>query len=366
MNGVKERNFLVGIFGENFEQRNFIGQALGSPGTKSDIQFYNRLDAGLGHVFCALTPVDYPDKLKPFLQALTITNIHVLVVDLEVGLNAAIGEILVGLDLYHQLFETQVLVAIAGINSKTEWKLEDTCNKIERILDSTSLKGTEIVSIRGKDDYESLKKKVVKVGLLLPEPDLKNGSYSKVLIDHVFPVKGIGTVILGVVKKGVINASQMVEIAGYNGPGKKAIIRSIQKHDRDFKTAHEGERVGLALKGNIAPNDVSRDNIIATQGIFKQEKLIEAKVYLNQFYKPKTGKLKPGNGQQYHGLVEIKSSPLKFVSGDELASGESGRVTIAFEKPLIHDGKGLRGVITELNKFENKLRIVGYFTQLIE
>ena len=123
MSGVTEKNFLVGIFGENFEQRNLIGQALGSPGTKSDIQFYNRLDAGLGHVFCALTPVDYPEKIKPFLQALTITNIHVLVIDLDVGLNAVIGEILVGMDLYHQLFETQVLVVIAGINANNEWKL---------------------------------------------------------------------------------------------------------------------------------------------------------------------------------------------------------------------------------------------------
>ena len=122
----------------------------------------------------------------------------------------------------------------------------------------------------------------------------------------------------------------------------------------------------MALKGNISPDDLSRDNIIVTQGVFKQEKIIEAKVYLNQFYKPKTGKLTPGDGTQYHGLVEIKSSPLKFISGDELASGESGRITINFEKPLSHDGKGLRGVITELNKFDNKLRIVGYFIQLIE
>jgi len=148
VSGVKEKretNFLVGIFGgENFEQRNLIGQALGSPGTKSDIQFYNRLDAGLGHVFCALTPVDYPDKIKPFLQTLTITNIHLLVIDLNIGLNAAIGEVLVGIDLHHQLHESRVLVIITGINSKTEWKLADTTKKIENILSTTSLKGSEI------------------------------------------------------------------------------------------------------------------------------------------------------------------------------------------------------------------------------
>ena len=366
MSGGNERNFLVGIFGENFKQANLIGQALGSPGTKSDIQFYNRLDAGLGHVFCALAPVDYPEKIKPFLQALSITSIHLLVIDLELGLNATIGELLVGIDLFHQLFETKALVIITGITSKSEWKLEDTKKKIEGILSTTSLKGTEIITIREKEDYDFLKKKVIIVGETMPEPESNKKSYAKVLIDHVFPVKGIGTVILGVVKKGIINASQMVEITGYNGPAKKVIIRSIQKHDRDFKIAYEGDRVGLALKGNIAPEDLSRDNIITTQGIFKTEKEINAKLYINLFYKPKTGKIKPGDGQQYHGLVEIKSSPLKFIKGGELAPGESGEVTISFENPLVHDGNGLRGIITELNKFENKLRIIGYFTQIIE
>ena len=47
MDDVKERNFLVGIFGDNYDLRNLVGQSLGSPGTKSDIQFYNRLDNSL-------------------------------------------------------------------------------------------------------------------------------------------------------------------------------------------------------------------------------------------------------------------------------------------------------------------------------
>lgn len=105
MDDVKERNFLVGIFGDNYDLRNLIGQSLGSPGTKSDIQFYNRLDNNLGQVFCALTPIDYHEKIKPFLQTLNITNIYILVIDLESGLNPVIGEILVGMDTYNRLFQ---------------------------------------------------------------------------------------------------------------------------------------------------------------------------------------------------------------------------------------------------------------------
>jgi len=35
MDDVKERNFLVGIFGDNYDLRNLVGQSLGSPGTKT-------------------------------------------------------------------------------------------------------------------------------------------------------------------------------------------------------------------------------------------------------------------------------------------------------------------------------------------
>ena len=366
MSEVKERNFLIGIFGENLDHRQLIGQALGAPGTKSDIAFYNRLDEDAGHVFCAMTPIDYPDKIRPFLQILKISNIHLLVIDLEVGLNASVGEILVGMDLFHQLFNTVCLVVIAGINSKTEWKLKQIEGEIKRILNSTSLKDTEIFKLILKEDYERLKQKIIDLGLKLPEPELDRAPYSKILIDHVFPVKGIGTVILGLIKRGIINTRQMFEIIGYEGPAKKVLIKSIQKHDRDFKIAYEGDRVGIALKGNISPKDISRDNIIVSQEKFKQEKEIKARVYINRFYKPKEGVIKPGDGTQYHSFVELKGSPFKFSKGEELIPGKSGIVTLNFDKSLVHDGTGLKGIIADLNRFENKLRILGYYIQLLD
>ncbi|MFX1238786.1 MAG: hypothetical protein ACFFAS_10210 [Promethearchaeota archaeon] len=361
-----EQNFLVGIFGENFLKRNLIGQALGAPGTKSDLIFYNRLDIGLGHVFCALTPVDYPDKIKPFLQALTITDIHILVIDLQDGLTSVVGELLVGIDLFHQIFDTKPLVVLTGINSKTAWRLNEIKNKIQMILDTTSLKGLDIIELRddNKDDLELIKKKIVEIGSDSLNSEESKQKYTKVLIDHVFPVKGIGTVILGVIKNGMLNAGEMMELVGYDGgASKKIIVRSIQKHDRDFKKAFEGDRVGLALKGTILTAEISRDNMIVSQGIFCNESKITAEIHVNQFYKPKGGKIKPGDGTQYHAITELKFSPIKIVEGNELIPGSSGTVEMLMDKPLFHDGSGLKGFITELNKFNNKLRIIGYFIQ---
>jgi len=365
MSEGKEQSFLVGIFGDNFEQRKLLGQALGAPGTSSDIQFYNRLDAQLGYVFTALTPIEYPEKLKPFLQTLILTDIHILIIDIEIGLNASVGEMLVGMDLLHKKSKSKPLIVISGITSKTEWKLQDIRKKIDTVLNNTSLQGIEIVEIRQKEEYNSLKKKIVELGTEKPNSDLKTSAYAKVLIDHVFSVKGIGTVILGTVRKGTIHSNQMLELTGNNGTIKKVIIRSIQKFDRIFKNAYKGDRVGLALKGNVSPDDISRDNLITTQGIFKGEEEVTAKVYINKFYKPKGGAIIPGDLMEYHGIVEIKSTPLKIIEGDKLNPGDSGIVKLRFTKPLFHDGNGLNGIICNLSRFQNKLRIIGHFKQLI-
>ena len=364
MSEVAEQNFVVGILGDNFELRQLVGQAIGAPGTKSDIMFFNRLDSTHNHVFCALTPVEYPEKIKPFLQTLSISNIHVLVIDPNKQLNAVIGEILVGMDLYHKLYHTESLIVIAGIDSKNEWVLPEIKTKIHKILSTTSLKATKIIDIRQKMDYETLKAKIIELGIKLSIERNPNKEYTKVMIDHAFPVKGIGTVILGVVEKGEVHAGQMVEIIGYEDINKKVIIKSIQKQDRNFKTAGVGDRVGLALKGTISADQISRDNLITTQGKFIPEKKIKAIVHLNQYYKPKGGFIKPNDGIQYFGLVDLKSSPLKFTSGNEIFPGKSGEIEIQFDKKLFHDGTGLNGIISEMNKFNGTLRIVGYFQQI--
>jgi selenocysteine-specific translation elongation factor len=364
MSGVAEQNFVVGILGDDFELRQLVGQAIGSPGTKSDIMFFNRLDSAHNHVFCALTPVEYPEKVKPFLQTLSISNIHVLVIDPNKKLNAVIGETLVGMDLYHKLYHTESLIVIAGVDSKNEWALPEMKNKLLKILSTTSLKATKIIDIRQKTDYETVKAEIIERGLKLSNDRDPNKEYTKVMIDHAFPVKGIGTVILGVVDKGEVHAGQLVEIIGYEDMNKKVIIKSIQKQDRNFKTAGVGDRVGLALKGNISADQISRDNLITSQGKFTSENNIKAILNVNQFYKPKGGSIKPNDGIQYFGLVDLKSSPLKFISGDEIFPGKSGKTEIQFDKRLFHDGTGLSGIITEMNKFNGSLRIVGHFQQI--
>ncbi|MBD3342094.1 MAG: hypothetical protein GF353_23540 [Candidatus Lokiarchaeota archaeon] len=366
MSKGKRHTFTIGIFGQNFKQNNLIGQALGAPDSSSDIQVYSRYEENLGYTFMASTPIGYPDKIKPMLQILRLASIHLLVIDLDLDLDSLIGEILVGIDLKNQLHRANLIVVISNITSTNEWKLAKIKKQIHTILNTTSLKESKVIELKTKQDYDNLKKLIIETGLENPQYINHEPQYAKVLIDSAFPVKGIGTVILGIVESGLVKVGQLVEIHGYEDGPKKVIIRSIQKQDRNFKTAEQGDRIGFALKGNISAKDIKRDNIIVTPGIFKSEKKIIANVYISPFYKPKGGSIKPGDDTQYHAMVDLKSSAFKFSIEKSFEPGQWNQAVLNFEKFLAHDGSGLKGIITEMNKFNNKLRIVGMFNQIMK
>ena len=227
------------------------------------------------------------------------------------------------------------------------------------------MRGTEILIVKTKEDLELLKDKISKFSENVPVTQFSSREYSKVLIDHVFPVKGIGTVILGIVSKGEVHTGQMLELTGNESLGKKVIIRNVQKHDRNFKKAYSGDRVGIALKGNISPKEINRDHVLATHGILKPYKKFKAEVFLNEYYTPKEGKLIPGNGVQYYGINDLKLSPFKFTEGIELFPSENGVMTMEFDKNVYSDGTPIMGIITELNRFIGKLRILGHYTQIL-
>ncbi|TXT55491.1 MAG: Elongation factor Tu [Promethearchaeota archaeon] len=361
-----EESFNVGIIGENPELNNILGQAFGAPGTRSDLQFYNRLDQTLGYIFFAITPIDYPDKIKPLLQTLAMTDIYILVIDLEIGLNSVIGELLMAMDHFCRLYQRDSLIIIANITSKNEWKLAQTIKRLRKILETTYFPHLKIIPINNKGVIGNLKKEVVNIGLDLfnRKINIEDHSLLKILIDHAFPVKGVGTVALGIVKEGILKKGQMVEIVGYNSVMKKTIVRSIQKQDRNFPEAYRNERVGLVLKG-IKPNEIDRNNLLAIPGTFKEENEILVEFTMNEFYKPKGGKISSDNRTQFFAIEDTRLTSMRFVDGTDLYPGISTKSKIVFDKPLYHNGSGLKGIITERNKFEKKLRIIGYFKQIV-
>jgi selenocysteine-specific translation elongation factor len=66
-------------------------------------------------------------------------------------------------------------------------------------------------------------------------------------------LKGIGTVILGVIKQGTVKTYDQLNILPN---GKDILVKSIQMHDDPVNESKSPARVGLAIKG-VDADDIS-------------------------------------------------------------------------------------------------------------
>ena len=77
-----------------------------------------------------------------------------------------------------------------------------------------------------------------------------------------FYVKGVGTVVLGVIKQGAVKTFDHLKILP---SGKDILIRSIQIHDDPVTECKSPARVGLAMKG-VDANDISMGDVLCSPG----------------------------------------------------------------------------------------------------
>src|SRR5215813_3839534 len=79
-------------------------------------------------------------------------------------------------------------------------------------------------------------------------------------IDHAFNVKGIGTVILGVIKQGTVKTYDQLKILP---SGNNILVKSIQMHDDPVNESKSPARVGVAVKG-VDADDISRGDVLCS------------------------------------------------------------------------------------------------------
>jgi selenocysteine-specific translation elongation factor len=179
----------------------------------------------------------------------------------------------------------------------------------------------------------------------LAELKIDNSGEATVLADHSFLVKGVGTVVLGVVKKGVIKKHD--EITLY--PSKtKTIVKSIQVHDTDVQEAQTGVRVGLALK-DIKPEDIPRGTVLSTSQSIKTASTIELNFTLSK-YSPRT--INPGD--IFLAASTLNYTPAKTIEGS-LKPGQTGKIKIQLEKEIPQ----LSGRLLLLDPGQKMPRILG-------
>lgn len=236
----------VGVFGDQE-----LAARMGKKDTVNDIAFYS-VSSSEG-IFSYIAPASA--KIQPFLQVLNMIDFPVLVIK---EFNKEAGEMIIGID--EMKFDRGFII--------TEMK-----DAVSQFVKGTSLEKFEFI------DEPSLRAKLLEIKIERSNETLM------IPVDNYFNVKGIGAVVLAIVKSGTVHIHDKLMLEPL---GKEVIIKGIQSHDKDIDLAEPGTRVGLNLKG-VEADDIKRGYVLCKS--IEKLSLFRIKFAKSKFFKQE---LKPG------------------------------------------------------------------------
>ncbi|HJU79105.1 MAG TPA: EF-Tu/IF-2/RF-3 family GTPase [Nitrososphaeraceae archaeon] len=212
-------------------QTDFVNE-LGKKGQSSDITTYDSKKDD--RIMTYVIPSGFPDKIQPLITAVNLGEYSIVNVD---KLDKYLGEQIVALNLLQ--LDKGFLLHSYGVDSEALGSL---------------LKNTVASSFKVEENVESLKQSI---NSLSP---LKRDGPTIINIDNIFNVKGVGVVVLGIIKQGAIKVHDEITLF----PQKKAVtIKSIQMHDKNVDESNSPARVGLALTG-VSFDKITRGDILSS------------------------------------------------------------------------------------------------------
>lgn len=287
-----------------------IAANLGKKGTATDMIMYDKKESGVIRTYTA--PNGFPEKIQPLLQTINLAEYVIFHVN---KLDKFVGEQIIALDMLQKK---------NGILSHTFDVDENTLNAM--IKNTVLSNYMQITSDKIKEETDKF------------DQLSKNGN-ARVVIDHCFDVKGVGTVILGKVEQGKIKQYDTLKLLP---AGIDVLIKSIQMHDDPVDESESPGRVGLAVKG-ITPDQVNRGDVLCSPGPEQISTDIELEFKKSPFYKGDIAA-----NQMCLVNVGLQIKPAKFSSVDPLR--------LSLEKPIVYN----KGDICVILKPESQsIRLLG-------
>ena len=313
--GIK---FKDGLLKHIVESINFVclGQTefvkeLGKKGQSSDITTYDSKKED--RIMTYVIPSGFPDKIQPLITAVNLGEYSIVNVD---KLDKFLGEQILALDLMR--LDKGFLLHSYSVESESLKSL---------------LKNTVASSFKVEENIESLKESITSI------PSVKRDGPTIIHIDNVFNVKGVGVVVLGILKQGTIKVHQELILFPQN---KTVIIKSIQMHDKNVEESHSPARIGLALSG-VSYDEISRGDILSNYTHFtsSDKQLIidfdKVPFYKNELSETHSYLLAIGTQIRSAKIQKLENNKLKILS-DNVFSFKAGDIAIL----LNPDSKDIR------------------------
>src|SRR5437868_2314664 len=142
------------------------------------------------------------------------------------------------------------IIALDSVDFKDGFILHSHEVDEEKLI--TLINNTSVYHFKFLDNIDQLKQEISRL-----ESKLCDGPVM-IPVDHAFDVKGVGTVVLGVVKQGTVKVYDRLRIMP---AGSDIVVKSIQMHDDPVHESKSPARVGLAVKGMTA-EQISRGDVL--------------------------------------------------------------------------------------------------------
>lgn len=316
-------NLIVSILGTKG-----YADKLGKKGTATDITLYNLKKGDDTVTF--LEPSRYPERLAPLFYSTTLAKKAIVVVD---ELDSFFGE-------------TLVMLQCCGIE-KGSFILRNYIKpeEIKPLITKTILEKYDFID----DEPSSIREQMLKEANQekINKSSKEKETTGSIPVDHSFKVKGVGSVVLGIVAKGNIKKHDILDILPDTNTTQ---IRSIQKHDDEYNMAQKGDRVGLALK-NIEVKKLDRGTVLTNDPTIKVTRTLETKAEIVRYWQaPLKSEMIVHVGHWMQFL------PARIESIIDNKNWRKPFLNLKLEKELVYHS-GDNAVLTHLEG--GKLRIVG-------
>jgi selenocysteine-specific translation elongation factor len=294
---MKSINFV--IVGDDYQ----IAAELGKKGTSTDLSIYDRKTHDA--IYTWAVPITFPDKIQSLMQAVNIAEYAILNVT---KIDKYLGEQILALDATNM---TEGFI----LHSYEVDEIE-----LKKLIKSTAASNYKFLA-----NVDQLKQEIGKL-----EPKTVDGTRECVIqIDHTFNVKGVGTVLLGIIKQGTVKTYDQLKILP---SGKEVLVKSIQMHDDPVNESKSPARVGLAVKG-VDADDISRGDVLCSPDS-SSIKIVTNPIFpgfiKNPYYK---GNLT--DNQTYIISLGAQIKPVK-IKNSATTTNNNNTVEIIPEKPFVY------------------------------
>ena len=296
-----------------------LARSIAKASDQRDVHTYihKEVDANGVRILSLIRPAKYPERLRPFLNALSTAQAGLIEVN---AIDATLGEVLVA------FASAGIKRGVAVLNPlKSSWLDE---SQVHMLFKQAGLADWTFVANDGIMMREHF------FGLINEIHDtlLAHATSPLVLpVDQHFNVRGIGLVAIGYVQCGTIRVHDELLILPANGSG---TAKSLQVMDDDVQVASAGDRVGIALR-NTKEEHISGSSILIHPAVHDKKTNTTAPLALEQHKSSiLTLKLSPfqKRGLQVGDVIHA-SVDLQFVVGRVL-SVQDTQVEVEWEHSL--------------------------------